>query len=336
MKTFIRVVEVWVPDADASLFEFGGGLYGSAARFGMASRSMCFGRGEGLPGRCWDEGRPIVLDKLDPSTFRRTEQARAEGLTCGIALPIFAGDVHESTTGRSRVDSTPSGGGGGHLPTPRGTLTAVFVMFCGDDAEHAGAIELWRNDPAESREMTLDDGYYGTTADAFEFMSRRISFHKGIGLPGMAWESGAPVFLPDLGKSGRFLRADSAIKVGINRGFAFPVANQGDDSYVLAFLSALATPLVRRLEVWSPAGRDGGLFLSEGFCETQGLLEASTEVSIASGQGVVGRAFATAVPMVTERAADEPGPVGSTGWTSVAALPVLHKGRVTAVVAWYF
>jgi hypothetical protein len=184
--------------------------------------------------------------------------------------------------------------------------------------------------------MTLDDGYYGTTADAFEFMSRRTSFHKGIGLPGMAWEAGAPVFLPDLGKSGRFLRADSAIKVGINRGFAFPVANQGDDSYVLAFLSALATPLVRRLEVWSPAGSDGALYLSEGFCETQGLLQASTEASIAPGQGVVGRAFATAVPMVTERAVDEPGPVGMTGWTSVAALPVLHKGRVTAVVAWYF
>ncbi len=308
MKTFIRVVEVWVPDAEASLLEFGGGLYGSAARFGMASRSMCFGRGEGLPGRAWDEGRPIVLTELDPSVFRRTEQARAEGLTCGIALPVFAGDV----------------------------LKAVFVMFCGDDDEHAGAIELWRNDPAESREMTLDDGYYGSTADAFEFMSRRTSFHKGIGLPGMAWEAGAPVFLPDLGKSGRFLRADSAIKVGINRGFAFPIANHGEDTYVLAFLSALATPLVRRLEVWSPAGSDGALCRAEGFCETQGLLPASTEVSIAPGQGVVGRAFATAVPMVSERAQDEPGPVGTTGWTAVAALPVLRQGRVTAVVAWYF
>ncbi len=308
MKTFIRVVEVWVPDAEASLLEFGGGLYGSAARFGMASRSMCFGRGEGLPGRAWDEGRPIVLTELDPSVFRRTEQARAEGLTCGIALPVFAGDV----------------------------LKAVFVMFCGDDNEHAGAIELWRNDPEESREMTLDDGYYGSTADAFEFMSRRTSFHKGIGLPGMAWEAGAPVFLPDLGKSGRFLRADSAIKVGINRGFAFPVANLGDDTYVLAFLSALAMPLVRRLEVWSPAGSDGALCRAEGFCETQGLLPASTEVSIAPGQGVVGRAFATAVPMVSERAQDEPGPVGTTGWTAVAALPVLRQGRVTAVVAWYF
>jgi len=312
MKTFIRVVEVWVPDADEALLEFGGGLYGSAARLGMVSPSMCFGRGEGLPGRAWEEGRPIVLRELTPALFRRSEQARAEGLTCGIALPIFAGE----------------------------TLKAVLVMFCGDDDEHAGAIELWRNDPAESTDMTLEDGYYGTTADAFEFIARRTSFRKGIGLPGAAWASGAPVFLPDLGRSGRFLRADSAVKVGINRGFAMPCASRGDATYVLAFLSALATPLVRRLEIWSPAGSDGALYRVEGFCEAAGLLAPAADDAIARGQGVIGRAFATSVPMLTERALDEPAPVGAAalaaGWRSVVALPVLHQGRVTAVLAWYF
>jgi hypothetical protein len=312
VKTFIRVVEVWVPDAEASLLEFGGGLYGSAKRLGLVSRSMCFGRGEGLPGRAWDEGRPIVLRELDPSVFRRSEQARADGLTCGIALPIFAGDA----------------------------IKAVLVMFCGDDDEHAGAIELWHNDPAESKDMTLDDGYYGTTADAFEFIARRTSFRKGVGLPGAVWDSGTPVFLPDLGRSGRFLRADSAVKVGINRGFALPCASRGDETYVLAFLSALATPLVRRLEIWSPAGSDGALYRGDGFCEAAGALAPTTDAAVASGQGVVGRAFATSVPMLTERATDEPGPIGAAagaaGWTSVVALPVLRQGRPSAVVAWYF
>jgi len=312
MKTFIRVVEVWVPDRDQSLLEFGGGLYGHAKRLGLVSRSMCFGRGEGLPGRAWDEGRPIVLKQLDPSLFRRSEQARADGLTCGIALPIFSGD----------------------------TLNAVLVMFCGEDTAHAGAIELWRNDPAESSDMTLDDGYYGNTADAFEFISRRTSFRKGIGLPGLAWQAGAPVFLPDLGKSGRFLRADSAIKVGINRGFAIPCASRGPVNYVLAFLSALATPLVRRLEIWSPAGSDGQLYRAEGWCEAQGLLPPASDLGIAAGQGLIGRAFASAVPMLSERAGDEAGPVGAAaadaGATSVVALPVLRHGRAASVLAWYF
>ena len=56
-----------------------------------------------------------------------TQAAAAEGLTCGIALPIFAGDF----------------------------LTAVLVIFCGDDQAHAGAIELWANDPALTRDLTL-------------------------------------------------------------------------------------------------------------------------------------------------------------------------------------
>ena len=314
MKTFIRVAEVWVPDRERTLLEFSGGLYGSARRFGSISRSLCFGRGEGLPGEAWERGRPIVLKQFEGANFRRAQAAAAEGMTCGIALPFFAGDL----------------------------LTSVLVLFCGDDEAHAGAIEVWKNDPgdpAAAKDMVLDDGYYGTTADAFEFISRRTSFRPGTGLPGLAWESGLPVFLPDLGKGGRFLRADGAVKVGINRGFAIPCSTFGANVYVMAFLSALATPIVRRFESWMPGPDGGALRRHEGFCEKFGPLEAGAE-RIERGQGVIGRALTTCVPMVSETAADEPGSVGAAvrdaGLESMIALPVLRGGRVTAVVAWYF
>ena len=313
-KTFIRVAEVWVPDRERTLLEFGGGLYGGARRFGAISRSLCFGRGEGLPGEAWERGRPVVLKQFEGANFRRTQAAAAEGLTCGIALPIFAGDL----------------------------LTSVLVLFCGDDEAHAGAIEVWRNDPSDAaaaKDMVLDDGYYGTTADAFEFISRRTSFRPGTGLPGLAWESGLPVFLPDLGKGGRFLRADGAQKVGINRGFAIPCSTFGPQVFVMAFLSALATPIVRRFESWLPGADGGTLRLQEGFCERRGLLEGTTD-RIERGQGVIGRAWTTCVPMVSELAQDEPGPVGTAaraaGLDAVLALPVLRQGRVSAVVTWYF
>ena len=194
MKTFIRAVEYWVPGHDRTTLEFGGGLYGSAKRFGALSKGMVFGRGEGLPGRAWAERQPLIFKDLRAPAFMRALAAAAEGLTCGIALPIFAGDI----------------------------LTSVLVIFCGDDDAHAGAIELWRNDPATPRELNLADGYYGSTGDAFEIVSRSTSLRSGHGLPGMAWEAGMPVFVEDLGRSQRFLRADSAVKVGINRGFALP------------------------------------------------------------------------------------------------------------------
>jgi hypothetical protein len=311
MKTFIRVAEVWVPDRDGSLLEFGGGLYGSACRFGSVSPSLCFGRGEGLPGQAWESGRPVMLKKFEGANFRRTQAAAADGLTCGIALPFFADDH----------------------------LTSVLVLFCGDDEEHAGAIELWHNDPGKCRDMTLDDGYYGTTADAFEFISRRTSFRPGTGLPGIAWETGLPVFMPDLGKGGRFLRADGAIKVGINRGFALPCATPGKDVFVMAFLSALATPLVQRFEIWLPEPDGSGLRRQEGFCEKSGVIDGGGEFAL-RGQGAIGRALATRVPMVGERAQVEPGSVGvaarEAGLESMLAVPVLRAGRVTAVVAWYF
>ncbi len=312
-QSFIRVVEVWVPGNDRGTLEFSAGLYGSAKRFGALSRQMCFGYGEGLPGAAWQAGRPIVLKQFEGANFRRTAAARAEGLTCGIALPVFAGDF----------------------------LTSVLVIFCGDDQAHAGAIELWANDPALTRDLTLADGYYGTTADAFEFISRRTAFRKGTGLPGMAWEAGLPVFQEDLGKGERFLRADSAVKVGINRGFAVPCTSRDGKNYVMAFLSAMATPLVRRFETWLPEPSGERLQRQGGFCEATGTVrEGGSRDFIERGQGTLGRAFFTGVPAVGENAASEPGPVGVAAGAAlldaVVALPVLRDGRLQAVVAWYF
>ena len=296
MNTFIRALEYWVPSSDGSLLEFGGGLYGAATRFAEISRELCFGRGEGLPGQAWDAGHPIVLKEFDGSYFRRIAAARAAGLTCGIALPICAGDF----------------------------LNAVVVIFCGDDASHAGAIELWHNDPHASRDMTLVDGYYGSTGDTFEFISRSVSFRPGTGLPGMAWQQQAPVFLEDLGRGSGFLRADSAVKVGINRGFAMPCSTSGDEHYVMAFLSALATPIARRVEIWKPDATGERLLRSSGFSESEGPL-GPLDVGIARGEGPIGRAFASGVPAVAEAAGVDA--------LSLAAIPVLQQGRLAAVLA---
>jgi hypothetical protein len=294
--TFIRVVEVWVPDEVGTLLVLGSAHYGAATRFGASSRQMCFGRGEGLPGQAWEAGHPIVLKQFEGSAFRRTAAAHADGLTCGIALPVFSGE----------------------------TLKAVVLIFCGDGPEgaqqQAGAIELWRNDAAAGKDLLLADGYYGATSHVFEYISRRTAFRKGTGLPGLAWESGLPVFMPDLGKGGRFLRADSAQKVGINRGFAIPCNAAGPDAYVMAFLSALATPIVRRFETWLPVG--GGLQRLEGFCETEGALDGGT----AAASPALQRALANAVPQVDPASPGVP--------QAVFALPVLKAGAVAAVVAW--
>ncbi|MDM0113306.1 GAF domain-containing protein [Variovorax sp. J22R133] len=297
MKSFIRVIEYWVPSEDGSLLEFGGGLFGAAHRFAAISQNLCFGRGEGLPGRAWDTGHPIVLKELEGSYFRRAKAARAAGLTCGIAVPIFKGD----------------------------RLSSVAVIFCGDDEQHAGAIELWGNDPEESHDMTLVDGYYGTTGDTFEFISRATAFRRGTGLPGMAWEAQKPVFMPDLGKGSGFLRAEGAVKVGINRGFAIPCSTLNGQHFVMAFLSALATPVARRVETWEPDADGTRLRRSLGFSEASAAIEVPETIALAvdapGTPGAIARAFSSGIPAVAE---------------PMIAIPVAPGGRITAVMALHF
>jgi len=309
MKTFVKAVEYWVPGIDRRHLEYGGGLYGQATRFAVLSRKLCFGRGEGLPGKAWELGHPLLLKKFEGSYFQRTAAAHAEGLTGALAWPIFAGEY----------------------------LNAVLVVFFGDGDDHAGAIELWRNDPAESKDMVLADGHYGRTAEAFEFLSRRTSFRRGTGLPGLAWDSGLPVFLPDLGKGSRFLRSDIALQVGINRGFALACAGNDGRHHVVALLSALNTPIVRRFEVWQREG--DGLARISGFCENEGEL-GPDPVWVERGQGTLGTALLNGVPAVCDDVASEPGGLGArlrgAGVHTLVAIPLLRDGRCTAVMAWYF
>ncbi|MFT3720055.1 GAF domain-containing protein [Pseudorhodoferax sp.] len=284
-NTFIRAIEYWRPSADGTLLEFGGGLFGGATCLQAATEQLCFGRGEGLPGQAWEQGRPIVLKDLEHSYFRRGAAARAEGLSCGIALPVFAG----------------------------AQLRAVAVLFCGDDAAHAGAIELWANRPGDSADLTLVDGYYGTTGDTFEFISRATAFRRGTGLPGLAWQAQRPVFLPDLGKGSGFLRADSAVKVGINRGFAMPASSTDGADYVVAFLSALDTPIARGVAVWEAAA--AGPQCRFAFSEAEGVRDAAAPTLLADA--CVAEALRTGQPGVAGNA---------------IALPVAPQGHLTSVL----
>lgn len=311
MKTFIRAMESWVPGDDRGCLVPGGGWYQTPA-FGAMSQRHVFAWGEGLPGRAWEEGEPVILTQFEGSYFRRAGAARAVGLTSAIAVPMFL----------------------------RKKLAAVLVIFCGGDEERFGAIELWRNAPDQSPDMTLVDGYYGATEEAFGFASRKTTFRKGIGLPGLVWERNEPVFMPDLGKADRFLRAQSALKVGINRGLGIPCDTQTGANCVLTFLSANSTPIARRFEIWSP---DSGYTLrrGEGFCETAGTLHASADgPTCRVHQGAIGRTFATGVPsFVANPAAEVPqsgAELEEAGVETLIALPLTRAGAPTGVLAWYF
>jgi len=312
MKTFIRVTEVWVPSKNRTQLEFSDGLYGPLQNFREASERMRFSYDEGLPGKAWAARHPIILKNFENSYFLRTEAASQAGLTCGVALPIFAGDF----------------------------LLAVLVFFCGDDEEHVGAIELWGANPAEPYELGLVDGYFGT-AEYFAMFSQTMKFRQGFGLPGLVWQTGMPLIMKDLGRSHVFLRRESAVKAGINKGLGIPCSPDPCQMYVMTFLSALGTPIARRFEIWRPNENGNGLTFHSGDCDQNPNLAIDYEfASFARGEGVVGKVWLTGTPTVKESLATDSTVIGDSaraaGLDAIVATPVIERGRLKAVIAWYF
>lgn len=310
MNTFVKVIEVWVPDRDRTMLELGAGLYGSYQAFREVSELKRFFYNEGLPGRAWASGKPVVLTRFDDSYFRRVDAAKQIGLTAGIALPVFAGSF----------------------------LLGVVVFLCGDQEQHAGAIEVWGRDADKTSEMTLLDGYFGTL-DKFEWISRHVNMTRGRGLPGGVWDTRMPLLIDDLGHSDSFLRARNAEQAGINTGLGIPCLRGQNEVYAVTFLSARDTPIAKRFEIWAPTG-GGGLVFQSGHCDQGIEIEMNyCTSSIAKGEGTIGRVWLTGVPAVCEDLNSDNSVAGRSarlaGLNSMLALPVIDGVKLTAIVAMY-
>jgi hypothetical protein len=216
---------------------------------------------------------------------------------------------------------------------------AVLVLLCGDDAKHVGAIELWHNDPEVSHEMGLVDGYYGT-ADMFEFNSRHTRFPRGFGLPGRVWKAGMPLIIKDLHNSKRFLRWEEASEIGINCGVGIPYKTANEHTWVMTFLSAQATPIAARFEIWVPDASRTALVFQSGDCSRDTDLDALyASTTIRKGEGSIGGAWATGMPVINENLKhDETIPAslaGRSGLNQIVVLPAIDNALLKAVLAWY-
>ncbi|WP_416900215.1 MAG: GAF domain-containing protein [Minwuia sp.] len=310
-RTFIRATEVWTLDEASQRLTLASGIYGDMTRFAEVSRGQSFGYDEGLPGRAWASGCTVVLNGFGGSYFKRIEAAAAEGLGTGVAIPVF----------RARK------------------LKGVVVFLCGQDAEHIGAIEVWRATYHPGDTMSLADGYYGS-AQHFEWISRRTQFPMGQGLPGRVWESGQPCLIRDLGNSHRFIRSDDAGDAGMTMGLGIPVSTNVPGAEVLALLSARGTPIARRFEIWTHAG-GGRLQFADGMCEAEGAPHReAAQGFIEPGEGHIGAVAATGIPAaVTDLEAGSSACERAAlrhGFRSIVALPVFGPEGLRNVAAWYF
>lgn len=305
---FIRAIEIWVPNAHRTKLTLKTGHYGDLDYFERVSRGMQFAYDEGLPGKCWSSGQPIVLKQLSSSYFRRGDAAMTSELDCAIAIPTYDGS----------------------------DLKAVMVFLCGHEGHRIGALELWHAPDGEPQ-MALHEGYFGV-AEKFEFTSRNTQFSRKVGLPGLVWDSGLPLVMEDLGRSGQFVRSGSADKVGINRGVAIPChARPGTGTWVVTFLSARNSPIVEGFEVWLPDEATGLFRLEAGYREDDAKHPEDLSATIRPlDVGPLGEARITGLPVI---ARIESGPAESeyeeAPTTTILVTPVFRDGAFAASLVAY-
>jgi hypothetical protein len=316
ISTFIKAAEIWVLSDDGQLLEFGTGTFGPARRFAAISKAMCFGRGEGLPGRAWDEGRPILLNNLEDPYFRRATAAQAAGLSCAVALPFFQRDK----------------------------LTAVLVIFCSHADGVAAAMELWHNNAHIATDMTLVGGAYGPHAAALESISHQTSLPRGAGLPGQAWRRGEVIFMDDLtAEQNHFVRAEQVAAAGLQRGLAIPMESvRAADRHVVTFLVGSQLPLAKRIERWVPNDTKTRLNCVYAYSEQHGTTVLMDDIPLSlplPADGSVAAVLTQGSPMINIHPAEDVGAPGVTAGlieaTALIAIPVVWDGDVMEVVVLY-
>src|SRR5437879_4493404 len=145
--------------------------------------------------------------------------------------------------------------------------------------------------------------------------------------------------IKDLHNGKSFLRWEEASEIGINCGVGIPYVTPPDQTWVLTFLSAQATPIARRFEIWVPNEARSALIFRAGDCSTQTDLAALyAQKSIARGEGSIGGAWATGMPALNDDLAHD-GSIAAaeartSGLSRMVVLPVIGNAGLEAMLAW--
>jgi PAS domain S-box-containing protein len=98
--------------------------------------------------------------------------------------------------------------------------------------------DMWTLD-LESNTLRCTNVWHTSSASIEEFntASSAITLSRGSGLPGRVWESLKPVYIADVREDSNFVRASQAVAVGLQAGFAFPIATGEKFLGVMEFFS---------------------------------------------------------------------------------------------------
>lgn len=124
----------------------------------------------------------------------------------------------------------------------------------------------WEVGHAGDEVMAVANGWADPAMEEVSVFSEQaegMHMHRGVGLPGRVWETGAAAWIEDIARDENFPRRALAEAAGLRSAFAFPVTVGDRFLGVLEFFDdAPTSPDQRLLETMSAVGSDVGQFLS--------------------------------------------------------------------------
>jgi hypothetical protein len=268
---------------------------------------MVFPRGEGLPGRVWEEKQPLVLNHFrGGASLNRADAAARAGLGAGLGFPIYRANQ----------------------------CVAVCTLLFSSVHPRSGVIEVWSQRGSQNT-LSLATGYYGRL-DGFRRQSATMKFPLGTGLPGRVLETHSPILLDNLSCPETFSRITGAESFGLRSGLGLPIVSPLGTSAIV-MLAGQAAPLASTIEIWTPAPDGQSLTLGSVSYHEQGA-SASThrKTSCRKGEGLPGLVWEGEAPLVIgqpQRSAPQlrSGPAPNDSDVGIG-IPVIDGERVVAVV----
>lgn len=98
--------------------------------------------------------------------------------------------------------------------------------------------ELWRRDPAADVLRSVAS-WHSPEVDIrrLKAVSTELTLARGVGLPGVVWDTEEPRWIVDMEHDARVIRSEEALAAGLNSAFAFPIHLGEDVIGVMSFFS---------------------------------------------------------------------------------------------------
>lgn len=108
------------------------------------------------------------------------------------------------------------------------------------------------------------------TGQALADQSRRMTFARGVGLPGRIWSSEQSAWIVDVARDSNFPRASSAAMDGLHGAFGFPLVGPGGFLGVMEFFSPeIREPDDALLQMFDAVGRQIGQFIERELAQAE-------------------------------------------------------------------